>query len=201
VTRSGSGPAPGLVVVLDGPSSVGKTTVLELLQDRWADLRSRPLLEAGLDRTLWSIGQPALMRWWPLIQQYGPHGADPPTQVGWGPLGRELTASMHRAAATWAADGWDVAMDHVLLDGATVADLRDALAGLTVVHVGLTCDEDELARREAERDDRTLGQAVVQARVTREVCRRDLVLDTTAATPQETTSALVAHVRTVLGSG
>jgi chloramphenicol 3-O-phosphotransferase len=132
---------PGLVLILDGPSGVGTSTTLEALQEAWPRVRTEPLLDVGLDRTLTAFG-PELDRWWDLLTPVTPsHGRG---SVHWGPLGRELVGAMHRVAASWATSGWDVALDHLLLDRTTVHDLRTALSGLPVLHVGLTCDADVL---------------------------------------------------------
>jgi chloramphenicol 3-O phosphotransferase len=191
---------PGIVVVVDGPSSVGKTLTVAGLQAGWPRVRPGPLVDAGLDRALSALGGAALPRWWELIQRYEPVGG-PPERVVWGPMGRELVAGMHRAAAAWAGAGFDVVVDHVLLDRTTAADLRAVLDGLTVVHVGLTCDPDVLEAREAERDDRTLGQALLQLRQTADVAVRDVVLDTTLATTEELVEAILDEVAARLEGG
>jgi chloramphenicol 3-O phosphotransferase len=180
-------------VVLDGASSVGKSLTLEALQRAWPQVRSGPLLDVGIDRALAALGR-TLPRWWDLIQRYEPPPPADPERVVWGPLGRELVGGMHRAAASWARAGFDVAVDHVLLDRTTARDLVASLAGLPVVHVGLVCDEDVLEAREAERRERTLGQALAQQRQTLEVAVRDLVLDTSEATTDELVAAILEVV-------
>jgi chloramphenicol 3-O phosphotransferase len=184
----------GLVVVLDGASSVGKSLTLEGLQRSWPEVRSGPLLDVGLDRAIAALGRRALPRWWDLIQRYEPPPPADPERVVWGPLGRELVGGMHRAAASWAHAGFDVAVDHVLLDRTTARDLLGALDGLPLLHVGLVCDEDVLEAREAERRERTLGQAVAQQRQARDVAARDLVLDTSEATTDELVAEILAAV-------
>ena len=191
---------PGLVVVLDGPSSVGRSTTLAALQRQWPEVRPGPLLEVGLDATLARFG-PAERRWRDLVL------ADPrarrdggPPQLAWGPLGRELVPGMHRAAAVWAHAGFDVVLDHVLFDHATVADLGASLEGLAVVHVGLTCDPDVLEDREREDPMRRPGSAVAQLHAARPVATRDLVLDTSQATTEELVASILAEVqRRLLG--
>jgi chloramphenicol 3-O phosphotransferase len=185
---------PGLVVVLDGASSVGKSVTLHELQRVWPRVRPGPLLDVGLDRTLAAFGPRALPRWWDLIQRYDPPPPAPPTRVAYGPLGRELVAGMHRAAAAWGHAGFDVAVDHVLLDRTTASDLEQSLTGLSVLRVGLECDDDVLEAREAERRERTLGQAVVAQRQTRSVMRRDLVLDTTMTTTEDLVAMILPAI-------
>jgi chloramphenicol 3-O phosphotransferase len=187
--------SPGLAIVLDGPSSVGKTTTVEALQGAWPAVRPGPLLDVGLDRTLWSFGPRGLERWWELLQRYERDGDGEVTRVRWGPLGRDLVEVMHHTAAVWARAGWDIVVDHVLLDRATATDLRGALQGLPVLHVGLVCDPVVLADREDEREDRTVGQAVAQLSQTVDVADRDVVLDTTETTTEELVNAIVEAVR------
>ena len=186
--------APGLVLVLDGPSSVGKSATLEVLQERWPEVRPGPLVEAGIGNTLDALG-PSFGRWRTLIEHVEHQDADPPERVTWGALGRELVAGMHRAAAAWSRAGFDVAVDHVLLDRATATDLSEALDGLPVLHLGLTCDEVELERREAERVDPTLAHAVAQLVASREVVVRDVEIDTTDRAVEDVAELVLRHVR------
>ena len=183
----------GLMVVLDGPTMVGRTTTLHGLQRAWPEVRSGPLLEAGLDAALAAFG-PGARRWAELVLPSAPPpDADHP-RVTWGPLGRELVAGMHRVAATWSRAGMDVAVDHTLFNHATVADLHAATEGLEVLHVGLICDPDVLEDREREAGSRTRGLAVAQLRAHREEVRPDLVLDTTEATTEELVEIILAEV-------
>ncbi|MEX0952369.1 MAG: hypothetical protein WDZ26_00910 [Nitriliruptoraceae bacterium] len=167
---------PGLVVVLDGPSGVGTSTTLAALQKAWPRVRTEPLLDVGLDQTLTAFG-PQLDRWWDLLTPVtGPHGS---SRVHWGPLGRELVGAMHRVAATWATSGWDVALDHLLLDRTTVSDLRSTLAGLPVLHVGLTCNAEVLEERGADEFGEPRPGVLWQLDVFDGITDRDMIIDNT----------------------
>ncbi|MCC5948049.1 MAG: hypothetical protein JJT89_06295 [Nitriliruptoraceae bacterium] len=172
----------GLVLVLDGPLAVGRSTTLAALQRSWPQVRQGPLLAAGLDAMLGAFG-PARRRWSELVlPEVASTGGE--AAAAWGPLGRELIVGMHRAAAAWAHQGTDVVLDHVLLDRATVADLDGACAGLAVVTIGLECDPDVLESRAHE-----LGWspavAVAQARTARGIVAHDRVFDTTETSTDE----------------
>ncbi len=183
----------GLVVVLDGPTMVGRTTTLHGLQRAWPEVRSGPLLEAGLDAALAAFG-PSARRWAELVLPSAPPPDAAHPRVTWGPLGREMVAGMHRVAAAWARSGMDVAMDHTLFNHATVADLQEATAGLEVLHIGLTCDADVLEDREREAGSRTRGLAVAQLRARRDQPPPDLLLDTSETTTEELVDAILAEV-------
>ncbi len=175
---------PGLVLILDGPTMVGRSTTLHALQRAWPQVRSGP----------------SVARWSELVLPSAPPPDAEHPRVTWGPLGRELVAGMHRAAAAWARGGLDVAMDHSLFNHATVVDLHAALEGLEVVHVGLVCDPEVLDEREREVGSRTRGLAVAQLRAHRAQVRPDLVLDTTEATTEELVEAILEAVAARLGA-
>lgn len=187
----------GIVLVLDGPTQVGRSTTLAALQRAWPQVRSGPLLAVGLDATLAAFG-PTRGRWSELVLPSAPPADADPPRIAWGPLGRELVTGMHRAAATWARQGVDVGLDHTLFDHATVVDLEEALAGLTVVHVRLVCDPDVLEDREREAGSPTPGLAVAQLLAQRDDAHPDLVLDTTEATTEELVEVILADVAAAL---
>jgi chloramphenicol 3-O phosphotransferase len=197
VVRTGS---TGVVVIVDGPTGVGKSTLIDALQDAWPRLRPGPLLDVGLDQALAALGPTGLTRWWDLIRHVRTPGASAP--MAWGPMGRELAAGMHQVVAAWALAGFDVAVEHVLLDRTTVLQLTTALGDLPTIHLGLTCDPDVLEDRERERAGRSLGPPAEQLAATRQVARRDAVLDTTEATTRELlTEALLVIERRLLQLG
>lgn len=187
----------GLVLVLDGPTQVGRSTTLAGLQRAWPQVRSGPLLAVGLDATLAAFG-PTQRRWSELVLPSAPPPDAAQPRVTWGPLGRELITGMHRVAATWARGGMDVGLDHTLFNHATVVDLQEALEGLTVVHIRLVCDPEVLDEREREDGSGTRGLAVAQLRAQRDDLHPDLVLDTTEATTEELVDAILDEVAAAL---
>jgi len=183
----------GLVLVLDGPSSVGKSTTLAALQRRWPVEQSGPLIGVGLDATRAALGAGGSGRWADLLDRVEPGIAGQPPRFRYGPLGRELVAGMHRAAAAWARSGLDVGLDHCLLDTSMVADLRRACDGVPLLMVGMTCDPVVLDDREADRRDVQPGRSVAQRSAVLEVSH-EAVVDTTEATTDEVVAEVLAHV-------
>lgn len=188
----------GLVLVMDGPSSVGRSTTLEALQHRWPTDQSGPLLIAGLDAARASLGQASLGRasggrWAELLERVEPSIAGRPSRFRYGPLGRELVSGMHRVAAAWARSGLDVGMDHCIVDTAMLADLRRACDGVPLLTIGMTCDPVVLDDREADRRDVAAGISAAQRAAVLEV-HHDIVIDTTEATTDEVVDAILAHV-------
>lgn len=186
----------GLVLVLDGPSSVGRSTTLAALQRRWPTVHGGPLVVAGLDATRALLGPGGRGRWAELVDRVEPSVAGSPPRYRYGPLGREMVAAMHRAAATWARAGFDVGMDHCLLDSAMLGDLRRACDGVPLVVIGMTCDPVVLDDREADRDDVTPGLSAAQRAGVLDLAHGSVV-DTTAATTDEVVEEVLATVARV----
>jgi chloramphenicol 3-O phosphotransferase len=184
----------GLVLVLDGPSSVGKTTTLEALQRRWPVERSGPLVAAGLDATRALLGPGGRGRWADLVDRIEPSVAGRAPRFRYGPLGRELASGMHRVAATWARTGFDVGLDHCIVDTAMLADLRRACDGVPLLVIGMTCDPVVLDDREQGRDDVVHGRSAAQREAVLEV-RHEAVVDTTEATTDEVVTEVMELVR------
>ncbi len=184
----------GLVLVLDGPSSVGKSTTLAALQRRWPIEQSGPLIAVGLDATRAALGEGAKGRWADLVDRVEKDVPGRPPRFRYGPLGRELLAGMHRAAAAWASAGLDVGLDHCIVDTATLADLRRACDGIPVLMVGMTCDPIVLDDREADRDDVQPGRSAAQRAAVLEV-GHEIVVDTTESTTDEVVADVLSHVQ------
>ena len=184
----------GLVLVLDGPSSVGKSTTLEALQRRWPVERSGPLVAAGLDATRALLGPGGRGRWADLVDRVEPSVAGRPPRFRYGPLGRELVSGMHRVAATWARSGLDVGLDHCIVDTAMLADLRRACDGVPLLVIGMTCDPVVLDDREEGRGDVEQGRSAAQREAVLEV-HHEAVIDTTEATTDEVVAEVMGIVR------
>lgn len=190
VDRERDRSARGRLIVIDGPSSAGKTTLVRELQSRWHG----PLLDAGLDRFLGMLPARYLApEAWQQIYRYEPvHG--PIERIVTGGLGRQLLHAMHTAWRPMVEAGMDIA-DHVVLDRWTASDLLERTAGLPRVLVALTCPATILEQRERDRQDRTIGQASAQAAVLHRHLEYDLRLDSSELDP----AALAAEVITDVG--
>ena len=105
-------------------------------------------------------------------------------------------SAYHRALAGAAFAGCDVIADHVLSEPWRLTELLALTNGLEVLLVHVTCDLDELERRERHRGGRESGTARAQADVVFAHGDCDLVVDTTQATPE----ACAARVAALLDS-
>jgi chloramphenicol 3-O phosphotransferase len=175
----------GTVIVLNGTSSAGKTSLLNAIQAALPDA----FLDAGLDKFLWML--PPRYRRAPLWNEVLGRAARS------GPEGHRLVQGMHNAIAALSRSGVNVVADHVLVEPAWLHHCAEALHGLPTLFVGVVCPLAVLEERERARMDRTLGQARLQHDIVHQGARYDLVLDTSTLTPEEGAAAVARHLSTM----
>lgn len=154
----------GRLVLLNGPSSAGKTTlakrVAQALPDPWL------LLPVDLFHAV----------------RTRPSGER--SEESWQQVFRRTRAAYHRALAGAVDAGCDVLGDHVLSEPWRLDDLLGLTDALDVLLVHVRCDLGELDRREQGRRDRDAGTARAQAAVVFAHVDCDLTVDTTAGVAQ-----------------
>jgi chloramphenicol 3-O phosphotransferase len=175
-----------MIIVLNGTSSAGKTSLAKALQRCW----DGPLLAVGIDTVVFALPG----RWlnppgWHEVFVYT--GSGDSLAITAGPLGDRLVAGLHRSVAALADQGFDVVVDHVLLSPSWVTDAATAFAGRPVLSVGVRCPLAEVVRREAARADRTLGQARAQFDVVHAYAGYDVQVDTSLGDPDSCAAQVV----------
>jgi chloramphenicol 3-O phosphotransferase len=181
----------GRIILINGTSSSGKTTLVRALQAAMPDL----WLEMGIDRFAYALpgrvnGQPS----WPLLFAYiRPDGrSDGPFTIETTALGNRFIAGMHATAAALADSGLNVMVDHVILEPGWVAEMRDLWATFDVLFVGVRCPLEVVLERERGRENRTIGQAEAQFDVVHAWTSYDIEVDTSVLTPAEAASRILA---------
>ncbi|NMO53639.1 AAA family ATPase [Actinoplanes sp. TBRC 11911] len=149
---------PGRIVLLNGTSSSGKSSV------------ARSLLQT-LDTPWFHLSVDAFGEMRALVRV---PEADIDAMLA------RTRAGFHRAVAGMAAAGNDVVVDHLFSEPWRLDDCLTLFEPFDVVFVGLHCSAAELTRRELARGDRTPGQAAAQLALVHAHRRYDLELDTTA---------------------
>ena len=170
------------VVVLNGGSSSGKTTMGRCLQQLFPD----PWLLLGVDDLV------AIMpdRHDASLVTFTPDGG-----VLVGPGFRRLETAWYEGIATIARSGVGIILDEVFLGGRTSQDrLRQALSGLDVLWVGVHCDSAVATAREAARPDRVPGMAAAQAEVVHQGVSYDLEVDTTSISALDCAERIKTHM-------
>jgi chloramphenicol 3-O phosphotransferase len=153
----------GTIIILNGASSSGKTSILTALQKQLPE----PYLNAGIDKFIWMLPGRYLDRpLWDDVLGLATHA---------GSLGHQLFAGMHHAIAVLARTGNNVIADHVLVEPAWINECARLFADLPAYLIGVRCPLEVLEEREKARRDRTPGQARAQYPI---VGVYDLELDT-----------------------
>jgi chloramphenicol 3-O phosphotransferase len=187
----------GQVVVLNGASSAGKSTIA----GRFAQLRAgrgECWVVIGID----DFNAKLPWQWFDMTKVNGPYGADgvrfQPSADGMvvavGDIGRRLFETYRRSVALWAHQGFNVIVDEVAFDAEAAADWDVALSGLAVSWVGVYCDPDVAEARERARGDREPGLARGLSAVVHRHRLYDLEVDSTHEAPDVIVARLDAYV-------
>ena len=178
----------GRIILLNGSSSAGKTTLAHMLQQ----ILEAPHQHMALDQ--FRDGLPARHRG--LNAPPGAPGAAglnvvpteldgrPVTQVRFGALGQRMLRGMRRAMAAFAHHGGNVIVDDLMLERAFLIDYLEALAGLAVTFVGVRCPLEVANAREAARPGRFPGTAASHFHLVHAHCEYDVEVDTSTASPR-----------------
>ncbi len=156
------------VIVLNGGSSAGKSTIANSLQA----LLTEPWLTLGVDN---------------LIDALGPAGAGSSSVIAFsadgmvstGALFRQVENAWNQGLAAIARSGTGVIIDDVFLGGAaSQSRLSSALSDLKVLWVGVHCDPEIASSRELSRTNRVTGMARTQSSIVHEGVSYDIEVDT-----------------------
>lgn len=175
----------GQIILLNGTSSAGKSTIAKQLQT----MLPQPYLHTGLDHFLAAVPRhlyvytdsdaSASVPGWLLPFCEGALIAAP--QLG--PVAYQLLDGMYAAFATLATAGINLIVDDVIYDRQVLVAAVRRLAGLPVLFVGLHCPVEEAKRREIARGDRAPGGAAIFHDLVHRHRLYDLELDTAQGTP------------------
>jgi len=154
--------APGKIVILNGASSAGKTTLARALQANLGEpfcfYASDQLADSGFRSR-----SPA---------------QHPPTERD------RFFNGFHRSIAAFASAGNNLIVEHIVEEQQWAEDLRTLLTPFHVLWVGVHAPPEELSRRERERSDRASGEALFHLK-THGYCRYHVEVDSTLSLPDQ----------------
>jgi chloramphenicol 3-O phosphotransferase len=184
---------PSLILV-NGPSSAGKTTLCRALQAAI----EHPYLVVGFDDFIF-MSAPRYYRGANTVEQSETDaltalgvemvrtslpGAPISVTARFGPVFRRILDAMAPTVRTLIDHGNPVIFDHVLHDRTMYESFHIATADLDVFTIGVTCPLDILETREHARGDRVLGRARGLVEVVHSFCSYDVMVDTGAMTTE-----------------
>lgn len=159
-----------MIVVLNGPSSSGKTTLAGALRAR-----------LGPTSAAASIDQ-----FYPLVHPAAPNN--------WR-LFSTLTEALFATAVALSEGGFDVIVDTVFERQESLLTAQRALAGRTYHMVAVTCPAEVLEERERARGNRRPGQARDQHERVLQGANYNLHLDTALLPPDECVDRVIALMK------
>ena len=172
------------VIVLNGGSSAGKSGIARCLQSVLPD----PWLSLGIDKLIEAM---------PTLSPTAATGIEVAAdgEVIIAPEFWTLEAAWMTGLAAMARAGARIILDEVLLGGAAGQQRWNAaLAGLSVLWVGVRCDQAIATAREVARGDRIAGMAASQAQRVHQGVGYDLEVDSSHTEALECAQIIAAHV-------
>lgn len=152
----------GRIIILNGPSSSGKSTLSRNLQKIW----DTPLYYLSYD----------------LCEEHmAPYPHSRRKYEGFPSPVEDFLDMMYTSAAAIAKSGRDVVIDNCLFDTEEIDKLAaDRLSGIEQLWVRVKLDQDELDRREKARGNRAIGKARWQAEhiTPKDDAAYDVIVDT-----------------------
>ncbi len=187
----------GKVILLNGCSSAGKTTLAHAIQR----LNPDPMQYIALDQFRDGMsGRYRGMNSAP--EEPGSRGLNimpakggTQTELRFGDVGNLTLKGMRRAVAAFASVGIDVVVDDLLLETDFLVDYLDVLNGLAVTFVGVRCDLATVNARESARLGRFPGTAAAHFDLVHAGCRYDVEVDTVRMTPTQCAEGVLAAVQ------
>ncbi len=192
------GMQPGHIILLNGSSSAGKTTLAIALQQLLPD----PWQHIALDQ--FRDGLPGRYRG--LNSPSGTPGArglnvvpidrgdERVTDVRFGDIGERMLKGMRRAIAAFAREGNNVIIDDLLFESTYLFDYIEALNGLTVWFVGVRCSLAVVNQRESKRPGRFPGTATSHFDRVHTHGSYDFEVDTSQASPLQCARTIITEV-------
>ena len=154
---------PGKIILLNGASSAGKTTLACALQQK-------------LEEPFWHFSIDHLRAAKVLPMERIKSG-----EFLWPSMRPAFFEGFHRSLPALASAGNNLIVEHIVETQAWMSRLVQLLASFDVFFVGLHCPLPELERRESTRGDRRRGEAHEDYRRVHNFGVYDLELDTTAS--------------------
>jgi len=171
---------PNRVIILNGVSSVGKSSVVKALQA----ITGQPYLNVAMDTFLSMLPERSFGRDGLIFEPIEVEGHRQ-IIITTGPTAERALRGMRHAVAALAAEGNNLIVDEVMIGPGTAREYRTLLDGHALRFVGLFAPLDVIEARERRRGDRELGLARWQYDRVHAGIEYDLKIDTSTSAPLE----------------
>ena len=185
----------GRIILLNGSSSAGKTTLAitlqQLLPDPWHHIALDQFRDGLGGRYRGLNSPPGTPGARGLNVVPVPRGNERVTEIQFGDLGKQVLRGMRRAIAAFAREGNNVIIDDLMFEPAFLFDYLDVLNGFDVLFVGVRCPIEVVNAREAKRPGRFPGTATSHFDRVHSHSQYDIEVDTGHATPRECAQQII----------
>ena len=196
----------GMIIILNGPSSAGKTTIQKALQKESKETFLRVGIDTFFDAL---IEEPDLSRFEEegRFDQYTADGEyirgiemtkdrsnHPVVTLKVGPAGDRIIHGMHRAIAAYAEAGNNVIVDYILYKPEWLDDLKESLRDHKVLYVGVYAPLTLIEEREKKRNTSPVGHARSHFDTVHTDFYYDLEIDSETETPEQNGHKILNHL-------
>ncbi len=189
---------PGRVIILNGGSSTGKTSLVKALQDAFLP---EPYLALGIDVFWMAMPDKELdldrvdPQYYTWVKEY--KDDEPYLRIVPGPILDQMMSARYKAIAAYLKDGLNVVADDVVWKRLWLEESLKALEGLDAFFVGVFCDERVIAHREILRGDRRTGWG----RGSQLYAHKDAIYDITIDTSLQSSQECAAKIKNAIEGG
>jgi chloramphenicol 3-O phosphotransferase len=187
----------GTVIILNGPSSVGKSSIIKAFQTK----RPEPWLSIGIDNFFVGVLPPKFY-----LESKPEHytvmcGIPSEDKDGKlftlevGSEGQKVIKGMHRAIAAYAKCGNNVIVDYIKYEQSWIADLKNATRGIKVIWIGVTAQLESVQEREKKRGTSPEGHARSHYHTVHQGMNYDLMLDTDVLNPEQSADKIIKFMQ------
>jgi len=169
------------IIYLNGPSSVGKSTLARKLQN----ILQAPFLVIGIDQIIFMM--PDKLNDWH-TESLAPGFSWQPVKnkkkdliahaIHVGPFGKKMVQAFKDIVIALAKSGLNVIVDDVSFGKVEVDAWREALKDFNVLWIGMIAPVEILEQREKDRGDRKIGSAKHQAGYVHFNVQYNMIIDT-----------------------
>lgn len=183
----------GTVIILNGPSAVGKSSIIKAFQDK----QNKPWLGMGIDNLFVGVLpiKCLLDPSYNVMQGFATEDAGGKLfTLHIGSEGQKIIRGMHRAIAAYAHTGNNVIVDYITYCSTWIADLQSSLRGINTVYIGVTASLTTIQQREKARGTSPEGHGRSLYESVHKGWNYDLMLDTDAITPDQAAERIMQYL-------
>lgn len=187
---------PGMVLIINGASAVGKSSIVKAFQTKQA----APWLSAGIDNLFARILPQKFYLEAKQNYHLAIHNDTSENKkatlftVKIGPEAQTIIKGMHRAIAAYAHVGNNVIVDYIKYDDAWIPDLKESLQGIKVIWIGINASLASIEQREKARGTSPSGHARSHYDTVHMNMSYDLMINTDSLTANQAADLIIKKI-------